>query len=250
VPPGLRGAAARPGRAGSTSVSAVLHPVGKLPAAVYWRRRLVLLVVLLAVLGGGGWFGYLLVSRHLTTASAASATSTTASPPGTPALERVVPSVVTLRTPSAPATTAAAPRVTTPKTAAPTPGGPCTDAMIGITVLAPATVAIGAKPTFQLLVTNNASVPCVRNLDKGQQELALSDPAGHRIWGSNDCFPEASSDTRTLAPHATAVFSVIWGGLTSAPGCTAPRVPPRPGAYLLRGRLAAKLSPVVPIKLD
>jgi hypothetical protein len=121
--------------------------------------------------------------------------------------------------------------------------------MIGITVLAPATVAIGAKPTFQLLVTNNASVPCVRNLDKGQQELALSDTAGHRIWGSNDCFPEASSDTRTLAPHATAVFSVIWGGLTSAPGCTAPRVHPRPGAYLLRGRLATKLSPVVPIKL-
>jgi len=227
----------------------VLHPVGKLPSAVYWRRRLVLLVVLLAVLGGGGWFSYRLVSRHLTTASAAAATSTTASPPGTPALERVVPSVVTLQTPSAPATTTAAPRVTTPAAPAPKPGGPCTDAMIAVTVRAPATVATGSKPTFQLLVTNNSAVPCVRNLDKGQQELVLTDAAGHRIWGSNDCFPEASSDTRTLPPHSSVPFPLIWGGLTSAPGCAAARVHPRPGAYLLRGRLATKLSPVVPVKL-
>jgi hypothetical protein len=227
----------------------VLHPVGKLPAAVYWRRRLVLLVVLLAVLGGGGWFGYLLVSRHLTTASAASATSTTASPPGTPALEQVVPSVVTLQTPSAPATTTAAPRVTTPAAPAPRPGGPCTDAMIAVTVRAPAAVAVGSKPTFTLSVTNISAVPCVRNLDKGQQELVLVDAAGHRTWGSNDCFPEASSDTRTLPPHSSVPFPLIWGGLTSAPGCTAARVHPRPGAYLLRGRLATKLSPVVPIKL-
>jgi hypothetical protein len=228
----------------------VLHPVGKRPAAVYWRRRLVLLVVLLAVLGGGGWFGYLLVSRHLTTASAASATSSTSSPPGTPALEQVVPSVVTLQTPSAPATTtAAAPRVTTPAAPAPKPGGPCTDAMIAVTVRAPAVVAVDSKPTFTLSVTNISAVPCVRNLDKGQQEVVLADAAGHRIWGSNDCFPEASSDTRTLPPHSSVPFPLIWGGLTSAPGCTAARVHPRPGDYLLRGRLATKLSPVVPIKL-
>jgi len=225
----------------------VLHPVGKLPAAVYWRRRLVLLGVVLAVLGGGGWLGFSLVSTHLTSASAAPAASTAATPTETPALERVVPSIVSLRTPSAPATTTAKPA--TPVAPAPTPGGPCTDAMIGLSVHAPASVPVGRKPTFQLVVTNTSSVPCVRTLDKGQQELVLVDAAGHRVWGSNDCFPEASTDTRTLPPKVSVSFAFVWGGLTSAPGCAAPRTPPVAGTYLLRGRLATKMSPDVPIRL-
>ena len=35
----------------------MLHPVGPLPTAVYWRRRLLVLVGTLGVLGGGGWLG-------------------------------------------------------------------------------------------------------------------------------------------------------------------------------------------------
>jgi hypothetical protein len=225
----------------------VLHPVGNLPAAVYWRRRLVLLVVLLAVLGGGGWFGYVLVSRHLANASAAAATASATRSTGTPALEQVVPTVASLRTPSAPPTTAAS-HLPAPAPA-PKPGGRCTDAMIGLTVRAPAAVAIAGKPIFELVVTNTSPVPCVRTLDKGQQELVLLDSAGHRVWGSNDCFPEASSDTRTLAPRAAVTFPVTWGGLTSQPSCAGARTQPKPGAYLLRGRLATKTSPNVPIRL-
>src|SRR3712207_7044077 len=37
---------------GATSVRVVWHPVGALPARVYWRRRLVALTLLLALLGG------------------------------------------------------------------------------------------------------------------------------------------------------------------------------------------------------
>lgn len=225
----------------------MLHPVGKLPAAVYWRRRLVLLGVVLAVLAGGGWFGFLLVSRHLTSASAAAAATTAAAPTETPALERVVPSIVSLRTPSAPAATTA--KAISPAAPAPKPGGPCTDAMIGVSVHAPASVPVGSKPTFQLVVTNTSPVPCVRTLDKGQQEIVLLDAAGHRVWGSNDCFPEASTDTRTLPPKVSVSFAVVWGGLTSRPGCAAPRTPPAAGAYILRGRLATKMSPDVPIRL-
>jgi hypothetical protein len=225
----------------------VLHPVGKLPAAVYWRRRLVLLGVLLAVLGGGGWFGYVLVSRHLTSASAATAATTAASASETPALERVVPSIATLRTPSAAPTTTAKP--VAPVAAAPRPGGPCTDAMLGLSVRAPASAPVGSKPTFQLVVTNTSPVPCVRTLDKGLQELVLLDAAGHRVWGSNDCFPERSSDTRTLPPKVPVSFAVVWSGLSSQPGCAAARTPLSPGAYRLRGRLATKTSPDVPFRL-
>src|SRR5215207_2372987 len=49
----------------STSVPVVWHPVGELPAAVYWRRRLVVLAVLLGILGGGGWLGFALATGRI-----------------------------------------------------------------------------------------------------------------------------------------------------------------------------------------
>jgi hypothetical protein len=77
----------------------------------------------------------------------------------------------------------------------------------------------------------------------------LLDGAGDRLWGSNDCFPEASTDRRLLAPHQAVTFPVVWGGLTSSPGCTAPRTHPHPGGYVLRGRIASKVSPNTPLRL-
>ncbi|MDQ1660758.1 MAG: hypothetical protein QOJ68_738 [Blastococcus sp.] len=222
----------------------MLHPVGKLPASVYWRRRLVLLVVLVALLGGGGWAAYLLMTRS---ASAATRSTAATRPAGTPALERVVPPVAGLLTPTRPA--AVIPSVAPRTPAGPRPGGPCSDAMIGVAVRAPASAAVGSKPTFTLVVGNISAVPCVRALDKGLQEIVLLDAQGHRTWGSNDCFPEASSDHRLLAPHQAVALPIVWGGLTSAPGCKGARVPPHPGAYVLRGRIAGKAAPNTPFRL-
>ena len=222
----------------------MLHPVGDLPAAVYWRRRLMVLAVLLAVLGGIGWLGLALVRAD---GGETTAASSSRSPTRPPALERVVPSVSAVSTPTPPVPAEVTPSAVSP--AAPAPGSPCTDDMISLEVRAPATVALGSKPTFELLVTNVAAVPCVRALDKGLQELQLFDSAGARIWGSNDCFPEVSADTRTLGPGETVTFPVVWGGLTSEPTCTAGRDDPAPGSYLLRGRLDTKISPDVPLTL-
>jgi hypothetical protein len=83
----------------------------------------------------------------------------------------------------------------------------------------------------------------VRVLDAGLQEVLLLDAAGNRVWGSNDCFPETDSDTRTLAPGESVAFPLTWGGLTSEPSCTAERTTPAPGQYVLRGRLDTKTSP-------
>jgi hypothetical protein len=121
--------------------------------------------------------------------------------------------------------------------------------MVGVAVQAPPSVPVGSKPTFTLVVTNTSAVPCVRALDKGLQEIVLLDAQGHRTWGSNDCFPEASSDSRLLAPHQAVAFPIVWGGLTSAPACKAARVVPRPGAYVLRGRIGSKPSPDTPFRL-
>ena len=227
----------------------MLHPVGPLPAAVYWRRRALVLTLLLSVLGGGGWVGYALATGRFddgTTTAAATRPATTSV--AEPALERVVPSLAGVRTPMVPSTTSATP--TTPAAPPPpAPGSPCTDDMIGLEVRTPGSAPAGAEPTFELVVTNISPVPCVRPLDKQLQELVLLDAAGNRAWGSNDCFPESSSDLRTLAPGEVVTFPVVWGGLGSEPTCTAPRVPPAPGSYVVRGRLDTKVSGDAPFAI-
>jgi hypothetical protein len=222
----------------------VLHPVGALPAHVYWRRRVVVLVVLLALLGGAGWLAFTLLAGR---DGGDAAASDTAVPE--PALERVVPSLSAVATPDPPSVpqTAVEPTVAAP---GPAPGGPCTDDMLGLEVRAPGSAALGSKPTFELAVANLSAVPCVRALDKGLQEIVMFDPAGNRVWGSNDCFPEASSDPRTLAPGEVVTVPLVWGGLTSEPTCAAPRETPAPGTYLLRARLDTKVSPDASITLQ
>jgi hypothetical protein len=113
----------------------------------------------------------------------------------------------------------------------------------------PPSTPAGSKPTFDLVVTNVSAVACVRPLDKGLQEILLIDGLGNRIWGSNDCFPEASSDPRTLQPGEAVVLPVLWSGLSSQPGCAGPRTTPGPGSYVLRGRMDTEVSADVPFTL-
>ena len=233
------------------SVPRVLHPVGRLPAAVYWRRRLLLLAGVLVVLGGASWLAVTLIAGRDSAASSASG------PRPVPALERVVPSFAGIATTPPPLVTAVTPAGAPAADAlaasdAPSPvaGGPCTDDMIGLEVRTPASAAAASKPTFELVVTNVSAVPCVRALDKGLQEIVMFDGAGTRVWGSNDCFPEQSSDLRTLAPGEAVSLPLVWGGLTSEPTCTTPRSAPPPGNYVVRGRLDTKSSPDAPFALS
>lgn len=207
------------------------------------------LVLVLAVLGGLGWGGFLLATG-MGGRDAAAAGSTASSSTRPPLLERVVPSMAGVATPTPPELPAADDAATAAVTpSGPAAGDPCSDEMLSVEVRTPAVVAPGSKPTFELLVANISPVPCVRAVDKGLQELVLVDPAGNRLWGSNDCFPEASSDTRTLAPGEMVTFPIVWGGLSSEPTCSAARSPLAPGSYLLRGRLDTKLSADAPLTI-
>ena len=239
------------------SVVPVLHPVGPLRARVYWRRRLVVLAVLLAVAGAAAW-GTVLLLRGGTDSADGVVAERTGAAPRTPALAQVVPSLTAVRTPvpppaatelSAAAESAAAGKPASAAAPGPVAGGPCTDEMLTIEVRTPGSAAVGSKPVFELVVTNAAAVPCVRDLDKGLQELIMLDGGGARVWGSNDCFPEAGVDVRTLAPGEVVVFPVLWGGLASTPACAADRTAPPPGAYAVRGRLDTTSSADAPFSL-
>ena len=228
----------------AVTVLAVLHPVGPLPAAVYWRRRAALLGLVLVVLVGGGWLTVAAVTGLAGGTPVAAAGSAGRSAPA-PSLEQVVPSLAAVQVPTAAPSPTPVVETTPPPSQAPAlvDGGPCADDMISVEVRPSApSVAVGSKPVLDLVVTNISPVSCVRALDKGLQEVVLLDASGGRVWGSNDCFPEASTDQRTLAAGQVVDFPITWGGRTSEPTCTAPRVAPAPGTYVLRGRLDTKLS--------
>jgi hypothetical protein len=225
----------------------VLHPVGPLPATVYWRRRLLVLGCAVGVLGGGGWLGASVLGGGGEDVAPVAAPAGDG-PRATPGLEQVMPSLAAVAVPTAaptstaPAPTSEAPATSTP--AGPTAGGPCSDDMIDVAVRPdPASAAVGSKPTFELVVTNVAQVACVRKVDAALQEVILVDAEGDRVWGSNDCFPETATGERTLQPGESVGFPVQWSGLTSEPGCDAARTNPPAGTYVLRGRLDTEVGP-------
>ena len=209
------------------------------------------LTLLLAVVGGGGWLGVALATRESEgTRTASSSSTTSARPAGTPALERVVPSLASVQTPTPPAPAVVpAPAPEVPVDAGPQPGGPCTDDMIAVEVRGPGSVPAGSGPTLELVVTNVSSVPCERFLDKELQEIVLLDSEGARRWGSNDCQPESSDDVRVLAPGEQVFFALVWSGLSSEPECAAPRSAMPPGQYTLRGRLDTRPSGDTPLTI-
>src|SRR4051794_36236555 len=89
-----------------TSVPTVLHPVGELRPAVYWRRRLLVLLLLVAVLGGGGWLGWAAATGRL---GAGAAGEAAAAPVAEPAPGRGLPSLASVQTPPGATTTALPP---------------------------------------------------------------------------------------------------------------------------------------------
>ena len=98
----------------------MLHPVGPLPSAVYWRRRLLVLVGTVGVLGGGGWLGLAVATGDTKQPDPVAAAPTEASV-APPALEQVVPSLAAVQVPTPAPTTSAAPEpgAPAPESAAP-----------------------------------------------------------------------------------------------------------------------------------
>ncbi|MEU2350742.1 MucR family transcriptional regulator [Modestobacter sp. NPDC049651] len=210
----------------------MLHPVGPLPSAVYWRRRVLVLTLLVALVGGGSWVGAALLAGNDAGTARAAVQRPDAGPP---ALEQVLPSPAAVRLPDTDPPPAAVPDAAD--------AGPCADDMIGLEVRPGApSAATGTPVPVQLVVTNTSPDACTRALDAQLQEVVLLDGSGARVWGSNDCRPGAGSDTRTLAPGEAVTVTVEWPGRTSEPGCAADPATPGPGDYVLRGRLDTKTT--------
>jgi hypothetical protein len=240
----------------AATVVRVLHPVGPLPASVYWRRRAVafvglvgVLLLIWAVLPGGADTprdSAAAVGSPSPTEPAAAPTSTgsgglTASPatddPGR-AGDGVAPAATT------PVATTARPTPQPP----PAPK-PCADSALRLSV-SPAQPAyvVGQAPVLRLQVRNAGTVSCTRDLGAALQEVLLY-RGTQRLWSSNDCYPEGQRDEELMRPGVVHTFSVVWSGLVSRPKCAGARTRVGAGSYALVARLDTLVSPRAPLIL-
>lgn len=246
----------------------MLSPTGPLPPQIYWRRRaLALAVVVLAVLAVV-WIVLALTggpppepAAQRSPLTPAATTSTTTAPPATspPASTATGPSGTPPMSPAstaAPAplaTSAPSPTVPAPASAsvpatskaAAAPPLACIDSSISVVAqVAKPSYPVGQQPVFRILIGNVSKTPCARDLNAALQSVTVFTADGStRLWSSNDCYPEKSTDVPTLAPGEVKTFSVKWSGTTSEPTCTADRARVPAGQYrvvVTLGKLASK----------
>jgi len=242
----------------------VLHPVGPLPAPVYWRRRALALAGVIAVLtllgttlagGDGTQAAGAPAGSGQPAASAGTATGSpvSPSPSGTPT---ITPPPLEQSGPAdgGPGLGSGAdPGTETTASPSPTPSPdkprPCPDSAIRLTVktFAPA-YRVGAMPVIALTVQNVSTATCTRDLGAAQQEVLLYAGAT-RLWSSNDCYPGGLRDVQALLPRERATFSVTWSGLSSRPHCAGTRTRVGPGRYRLFGRLGTLRSAAATLTL-
>jgi hypothetical protein len=242
----------------AATVIRVLHPVGPLPASVYWRRRAVafaglvaVLLLIWAVLPGGGddtpRDSAAAVGSPSPTEPAAAPGSTgpgglTASPasddPGRAGDGRAATTTSVATTPKP-----------TPKQAPPPAPTPCPDSALRLTVSpAQPVYVVGQAPVLRLQVRNVGTLPCTRDLGAALQEVLLY-RGTQRLWSSNDCYPEGERDQELMRPGVLYTFPVTWSGLASQPKCAGSRTRVGAGSYTLVGRLGSLVSPGAPLTL-
>lgn len=206
-------------------MSTVLKPVGPHSPGVYWARRAVMLLLLIALVAA------VIFGLRALLLGSGSATSPVPAATKEPT-QTTSPSVQASPTQQS----TAAPTVAdgTASAAIPT----CTAQQIQIVATADKDeYAPDATAKLGMTITNASDAPCVMDVGNGPLELRVTS-GSDRIWSSDDCQTEASSDVRTIEPGEAGrmVSSVEWGLTRSAPGCKGGEEQVLPGNYRLTAR--------------
>ncbi len=107
----------------------------------------------------------------------------------------------------------------------------------------------GQPRELRMVVANVGLVPCRRDLDPALQEVVVLSVEGTRLWSSNDCYGRGGPAERVLQPGEQVVFSVMWAGRTSQPGCSGQRETVPAGDYQLVAKLGQLTSPPAAFRL-
>jgi hypothetical protein len=223
-------------------LNAMLHPVGNLPARVYWRRRLVfvglpllgIILLLWAALSGGGDHPSARNTASTTTRPSTSAATT----PAQPRDSASIGVSTTTPKPTSPAVTSAPSAPVTPAVRK----GYCAVADLTVTAAtAKKSYAVKSKPELSMLVTNTSAAPCKLDAADNTEWRVYSGDA--RVWGSHDCAVQSGANVITLAARQPVRLSISWSGLTSLPKCAGTRLAVQAGTYKLYAYLDGKASP-------
>jgi hypothetical protein len=116
--------------------------------------------------------------------------------------------------------------------------GECSDADTSIrVVLDRETTAVGEGVHIKMIVKNNSTTTCKRDVGSGANEITvISGPA--LIWSTDHCNPNTDKDLVELAPGQEWNVKVVWIGKQTATGCKVTNLA-EPGAYWAHGRNAS-----------
>lgn len=205
----------------------MFHPVGSKPSSVYWRRRLLLIGAAVAIVVLG-----ILTATTLTGGDKGSVAG------GSPSAHRGGSTSAThTSAASTPAASSSSASTSGASTAVPTT---CKLAALQVAaVVGQKSYRVGESPTVELQVTNSGPDPCVQNLADSQIELRVYNGSS-RVWGSHDCAIQPGTNNRTLAVGRPYLSAVVWGGLSSQPGCKGQRQRIGAGTYTLYALLSGK----------
>lgn len=210
----------------------MFHPTGSKPPSVYWRRRLSLIGVVVAVL-------VLAVLTAKTFAGSDNSTLAGASPTSGQLTSTPSASSHGASPNSSPAPSSGTHAATSAALSSTVPSACVPAALKVAAVVGEKTYQVGAMPVVELQVTNTGSAPCVQDLADSQVELRVYNGSS-RVWGSHDCAIQPGTKKRTLAAGRPYLSAVLWGGLSSQPGCKGQRQRIGAGEYTLYALLAGK----------
>ncbi|MET7277934.1 hypothetical protein ABZS29_06845 [Kribbella sp. NPDC005582] len=210
-------------------MSSLLHPVGHLPASVYWFRRglvlfvLVLLFILIAQLFPGG------DDPKKSAAVDDPQKSQTPLPSGKPS-----------KTPT-PTPKPSDKPTDKPSKTPPPQDVKCTAGNVKVEV-APAVrrIASGAALNFAVRLTA-VSDECKATVDA--DALTVSITSGNDlIWTTSHCGQAIPKATLVVAKGKDAVTPVAWTGHRSGPGCLPGQPVAKPGTYVVKAEFSGRES--------
>lgn len=232
---------------------ALLHPVGPLPAGIYWRRRAVVLAAVVALLVLVGVIASA-AGGSATQKSHGTASATVGQGPSGDA----APSALGAATerPATPRPSTSGTATSGPETSAPASSRPAATSSAGTGACAEATLALsfavgadsypsGALPHFVVTVTNRAAFACTRDLGPAAAVITVVS-GSDRIWSSGDC--PSPPEVRTLKPGVALPLASSWDRLRSLAGCAktgAAGQAAKPGVYVASVTLGSASAPGV-----
>ncbi|GAA0579900.1 hypothetical protein HPO96_20435 [Kribbella sandramycini] len=209
-------------------MSSLLHPVGHLPASVYWFRRGLVLAVLALL--------FFLVLRLV--------------PGGDDPKNSAAAGPQPSETPSAKSSDKPTPKPTEKTTTKPTAKASstpppkdveCSSSNVRVDVQ-PAVRRIASGATLNFLVKLDAvSGECKAAVDADSLTVTVTSGTD-QIWTSAHCGKAIQRATLVVAKGKQGVSTVAWNGFRSGPGCLPGQPVAKPGTYVVKAEFSGRES--------